>query len=153
MSPGGMVVIGVGNDLRGDDAAGLRVAREVRRRLGSAVRVLELDGEPSRLLDAWAEADVAVVIDASSSSGAAAGSVRRFDAGATPLPVGVGATSTHSLGLADAVELGRALGRLPGRLTVYAIEGRSFGPDAAPTAVLEATVASVAEQVIAEVGH
>ena len=35
-------------------------------------------------------------------------------------------SSTHAFGVADAVELARALGRLPGRLDVYAIEGASF---------------------------
>ena len=33
---------------------------------------------------------------------------------------------THAIDLSDAVELARALGRLPGRLDVYAIEGASF---------------------------
>jgi len=35
-------------------------------------------------------------------------------------------SSTHAFGVSDAVELARALGRLPGRLDVYAIEGASF---------------------------
>ena len=37
-----------------------------------------------------------------------------------------GASSTHALGLADAVELARSLGRLPQRVVVYGIEGAAF---------------------------
>jgi hydrogenase maturation protease len=33
---------------------------------------------------------------------------------------------SHGLGVADAVELGRSLGRLPRRLTIVGVEGMSF---------------------------
>jgi hydrogenase maturation protease len=43
-------------------------------------------------------------------------------------------TSSHGLGLGEAVELARALGRLPSRLVVYAVEGAdsSTGPGLSP---------------------
>jgi hydrogenase maturation protease len=52
----------------------------------------------------------------------------RFEAAAGPLPAALLHASTHSLGLAEAVELARALKRLPKRLTVYGIIARSFEP-------------------------
>ena len=52
--------------------------------------------------------------------------MRRFDARSGPLPVRSLRSSTHAFGVSDAVELARALGRLPDRLDVYAIEGASF---------------------------
>jgi len=146
------VVIGIGNRVCGDDGAGPEVARLVGERAGPAVRVLELDGEPSGLLEAWEAADLAVVIDASA-SGAEAGTVRRFDAAREPLPAGVGGSSTHALGLADAIELGRALGRLPRRLTVYGIEGRDFVAGTAPGPAVREAIEAVAEDVVAEVAH
>jgi hydrogenase maturation protease len=148
----GTVVIGVGNRLCGDDVAGLEVARMVRERAGHALRVFELDGEPSGLLDAWEAAEFAVVIDASA-SGAAPGTVHRFDAAEGPLPGGLRGSSTHALGVADAIELGRALGRLPARLTVYGIEGQRFGAGALPSAAVEDAITAVAESVVAEVAH
>ena len=45
---------------------------------------------------------------------------------ATPLPRGALGMSTHGFGLAEALELARALGQLPRRCIVYAIEGASF---------------------------
>jgi hydrogenase maturation protease len=110
----------VGNDWRGDDAAGLVVARRLRTLLPDA-HVLEVDGDPAALLEAWAGAEQVIVIDAVR-SGAPPGTIHRLDVSSDPLPSGWRAGSTHVLGLADAVELGRALGRLPARLELYGVE-------------------------------
>jgi hydrogenase maturation protease len=112
-----VIVIGVGSAWRGDDAAGLAVAR----RVGG----LPHEGDATTLLDAWAWARHAVVIDAAR-SGAPPGSVRWFDVTTAPLPARAVRSSTHAFGLPDAIELARALGRLPGRLEVCAIEGADF---------------------------
>lgn len=90
------------------------------------LRAAEFEGEPVGLLDVWEGAGFAIVIDAVS-SGAQPGTIQRLDATVEPLPASVaGAPSTHAVGLGQAIELGRALGRLPGRLIVYGIEGDSF---------------------------
>jgi Ni,Fe-hydrogenase maturation factor len=47
------LVIGIGNPDRGDDAAGLAVARNVRAAAPAGVAVIELDGDQLALLDAW----------------------------------------------------------------------------------------------------
>jgi hydrogenase maturation protease len=120
-----LIVIGVGNAWRGDDAAGLAVARRLRERGPQGIEVRELEGDASTLVDAWAGAPHVVVVDAAA-SGAPPGTVRRFDAVSAPLPVHSVRSSTHAFGVPDAVELSRALGRLPGRLDVYAIEGETF---------------------------
>ena len=86
---------------RGDDAAGLEVAR----RAGG----VEHEGDATRLLDAWAGADDVVVVDAAA-SGAPPGTLRWFDASAAPLPAAQLRSSTHAFGVADAIELARALG-------------------------------------------
>ena len=119
------VVVGVGNAVRGDDAAGLAVAERVRGRAPQGVDVVECEQEPTRLLDAWDGADMAVVVDAAL-SGAEPGSVHRFDASAEGVPVRMFRSSTHAFGIGDAVELGRVLGRLPDRVVVFGIEGAEF---------------------------
>ena len=108
-------MIGVGNAWRRDDGAGLAVAEA----LGGPGT-----GDPSRLIDLWAGAEHAIVIDAAA-SGAPPGTIRRFDAIAAPLPAGA-ARSTHAFGVRDAVELARALDQLPVRLDVITIEGDDF---------------------------
>jgi hydrogenase maturation protease len=117
-------VLGIGNEWRSDDAAGLVLARRLR---ADGMRTLELEGEPTALLDAWEGERHVVLVDAVS-SGAAPGTIHRFDAGAGPLPARVFSASTHHLSVADAVELARSLGRLPERLEVVGIEGGRFEP-------------------------
>jgi hydrogenase maturation protease len=115
----------VGNAWRGDDGAGLAVARRLRELAPAGVEVREVEGDASALMDAWDGADRVVVVDAAQ-SGAAPGTVRRFDARAAPLPARCLRSSTHAFGVPDAIELARALGRLPAALEVYAIEGATF---------------------------
>jgi hydrogenase maturation protease len=112
-----MMVIGVGNDWRGDDGAGLAVARLA----GGA----EHSGDCTRLVDAWAGEEAVALVDASS-SGVPPGTVLRLDAAAGPLPAQALRSSTHAFGVAEAIELARALGRLPPVVLVYAIEGDRF---------------------------
>jgi hydrogenase maturation protease len=113
-----MRVIGVGNEWRGDDGAGLEVAR----RLGGR----QLQGEPIGLVEALDGTDEVAIVDAVF-SGAPPGTVHEFEAGANPLPVALfGSSSTHALGLAEAIEIARSLGRLPGRVRVLGIEGARF---------------------------
>jgi hydrogenase maturation protease len=140
------VVIGVGNAYRGDDAVGLAVAERVRDAVPKDVVVLECEQEPTRLVDAWDGADVAVVVDACAGDDAP-GTVHRFDAGDGPLPARVFRSSTHAFGVGDAVELSRALGRLPARLVVYGIGGASFVAGAGLSDPVESALDGVVEAI------
>jgi hydrogenase maturation protease len=121
------------------------VARRIRDGAPEGVRVIEREGEPIDLLDDWSEVDEAIVVDAVS-SGASPGTVHRLDAANTPLPTALFRGSTHALGLAEAVELGRALGRLPRRLVVYGIEGERFGAGRGLTRAVERGVDALAAE-------
>ena len=118
-------VIGVGNPWRSDDAAGLAVARRLRAMPGLDVDVAELEGDLTSLIDAWEGGEHVIVIDAVC-SGAEPGTVHRLDAHARSLPRDLDRHSTHAVGLATAIEVGRALDRLPQRLIVFGIEGQRF---------------------------
>jgi hydrogenase maturation protease len=144
------VVIGVGSAYRGDDGAGLAVASSLRDRVPPGVVVVPCEQEPSRLLDAWEGARTAIVVDAAS-SGAEAGSVRRFDASREAVPAGVFRSSTHAFGVGDAIELARVLDRLPERVLVYGVEGDSFAAGEELTASVRAAVAQVAEAVLEDI--
>ena len=148
----GALVIGVGNPACGDDAVGPLVAAAVARSPASAsgaIAVLDSGGDALALIDAWAGRGRVVVVDACR-GGAAAGAVRRFDAGRVPLPAQFGAVSTHGVGLAAAVEIARALGRLPAALIVYGVEGARFGTGDPPSAPVVAAVDVLAARIVAE---
>jgi hydrogenase maturation protease len=144
-----VLVIGVGNELRGDDGAGIAVARRLR---GTAdLDVRELQGEPTSLLDLWQDHDAVVLVD-TMRSGARPGAIRRIDASEAPLPRGLGGTtSTHAVGLEETLELARRIGRLPTRVVVYAIEGRGFEAGAPMSDAVRSAVDDLAARVLGEV--
>jgi hydrogenase maturation protease len=145
-APLNILVIGIGNRFRGDDAAGLRVADRLRADVINGATVTESSGEAADLMEMWVNADHVFVVDAVR-SGAPAGAVHRFDAHLKKLPSPSFQTSTHSFGLAEAIELARSLGRLPRRLIVYGIEGGDFGHGS----VLSAPVAGTLDEVAARI--
>jgi hydrogenase maturation protease len=145
-----VVVIGVGNRLRGDDAAGPAVAERVRARAPQSVDVRICEQEPSRLLDALAGADVAFIVDAVS-TGAAPGTLHRFDASAEAVPSRELRSSTHALGVGESLELARALGRLPDKTVVFGIEGSDFLAGGSLSRAVEEGVERAAASVLEEV--
>jgi hydrogenase maturation protease len=140
-------IVGIGHLDRGDDAIGRLVAARLRDTAPAGTEIVETDGEAGKLIDLFEGADTVIMIDACL-SGAKPGTVQRIDAVATPLPRWLGSTSSHAIGLAESVELGRILGRLPGRLIVYAVEAESFTVGAP----LSSAVAAALETLPAEVG-
>ena len=148
---GAAVVIGVGNEIRGDDAAGLIVARRLRERAATRAVVLACEADPAGLLDAWLDAALAIIVD-TVVSGAEPGTVQRFDVSAVPLPARLAGSSTHALWVAEAIELARALHRLPPRTVVYGIEGSSFSTGAPLGETVERAVDETLTRVVAELG-
>jgi Ni,Fe-hydrogenase maturation factor len=114
-----LLVIGVGSWLRGDDGAGLEVARRLTGDERFAVRLHE-------------------------------GEIFRFDAGAQPLPRTLRGAIGHALGVAETIELARALGRLPRGLVVIGIEGESFAIGSGLSRPVRAAIDAVLEAVRAE---
>jgi hydrogenase maturation protease len=143
------LVIGVGNEWRGDDAAGLLVARQLRR-CGTSLSVLEHDGEGAALMELWNRWDAVIIVDAVH-SGAEPGTVYRFDAISQPLPSKIRHGSTHSFSLGEAIELGRALNQLPRHLVVYAIEGQNFEAGNRLSSQVEGVISAVADRILREI--
>jgi hydrogenase maturation protease len=145
------VVIGMGNEFRADDAAGLMVARKIREYQLSNVRVVDGVSEGSALMDAWKEAHIAIVVD-SVVSGARPGHIYRFDALKETIPenyfIGY---STHAFNISQTVRLARTLGELPACLIVYGIEGTNFSPGITSSPEVDEAVAGLTEKIINEI--
>jgi len=146
------ILIGTGNPLAGDDAAGRLVARKARPRLPADVRVVEATGDGAALFDLWSEGDDVILVDAAVSGGAA-GAIHRFDAVAGPVPARIRLRSSHAFGVAPGIELARALSRLPRRLTLYAIEASSFDMGAEPTSGVQRAIEEVVDAVVDAWAH
>ncbi len=142
------LVIGVGNPDRADDGIGPLVAAGLRHL--PQTRVSLCSGDILALIDLWAAADAAVVIDAAHSLGAP-GRVHRIDVSEADLACELSQSSTHGFGLAEAISLARALGRLPRRMVVFTVEGACFEPGAAMTREVAAARDGLRQCVSAEV--
>ncbi len=143
------VVIGVGNPHRRDDRCGLDVLRTLAGRVPPDVALFEAPADATALLDLWADRELAIVVDAVRSD-RPAGTLHRWALGEGALPTELGGTSTHGLGIAEAVGLGRSLDRLPRRLTVLGIEAADLGVGEGLTPSVARAVVGAAHAVLRE---
>ncbi len=140
-------MIGVGNSLRGDDAAGLEVAMRLRGEPG--IEVHAHAGEGIDLISMWDGADAVLLVD-TVRSGAPPGTLHRFDVAGQPLPSALARQAGHAISVGTAIELARALGRLPANAIVFGIEGERFETGSAPSAAVLAAIESLLDAVRAE---
>ena len=149
--PEPVVVIGVGNEFRRDDGAGPAVVARLRGLVPPGVELVVTDGEPTRLIEAWTGAALAVVVDAVRAEPPHPGQVHRF---VMDRP-GAGAArpaSSHGFGLDDAIALALALDRMPGRLIVHAIEAADLTLGTGLTPAVAAAVETAAAAILDDIG-
>jgi hydrogenase maturation protease len=149
MSPP-ILLIGIGNEYRRDDGSGLIAVRTLKTTELPGTLCLECSGDGADLVEQWSTASMVILIDAVS-SGAKAGTIYRFDALTQPIPVSLSFQSTHAFGVAEAIELARALGQLPPGLIVHAIEGKNFTSGIGLSPEVKNAVREVVERVRYEV--
>ncbi len=114
------LVLGLGNDLAGDDAVGPLIARALRAELGGAADVVESAASGLVLIEALAGYDRALVIDAMATGRRPPGTIvelRLDEVGRVVAP------SAHQAGLAELAAVAERLGlRFPARTVVLAVE-------------------------------
>jgi hydrogenase maturation protease len=149
-----IVVIGVGNEICGDDAVGLIVSRQLKRKLADDIVISEQTNECAGLVEIWKDFKTVVLIDAMK-SGVEPGTIQRFEAEKSRLPTEGfrSGCSTHAFGIPQVVELARCMGQLPHKLLVYGIEGKCFDEGAGMSAVVARASQELVEQVVHEIGQ
>jgi hydrogenase maturation protease len=115
-----MLVLGLGNEIAGDDAVGLLVARALREELGGVVDVEESSASGMALIELFADHDRVVVIDAIRTGRNPPGTITEM----TLAHVGpVAAPSLHQAGLPELAAVSERLGlRFPAETAVFAVE-------------------------------
>lgn len=144
------LLIGVGNPFRGDDGVGSVIIRRLRSQTLPGFAIMEETGDGAELLEAWQGASAVILVDAVQ-SGAAPGTIHRIDATAEKLPKWFSHCSTHTFGVAEAVELARTMGDLPPSLVVYGIEGLDFSAGTSLSPEVAASVPGVVSSILAEI--
>jgi hydrogenase maturation protease len=141
-------IIGIGNANCGDDAAGCFVAQALRERELPAVRILSASGEPADLLEKFPADGVLILVDAMAEV-EGCGRIHRMDTSNDALPIeAFSSYSTHGMGLPEAIEMARALGRLPPAVIVYGVEGRNFQPGDPLSPEVEEGIERLVEQLV-----
>ena len=122
---GSTVVLGIGNEFRGDDAVGIHFARQLKAIVLPSVKIIEAFGEGLELMGLWEGATRLFICDAVS-SGSAPGTIHVMEPHKETIPSHFFNYSTHAFSLAEAIEMSRALDKLPAQVYIYGIEGSSF---------------------------
>jgi len=151
--PRPVVLIGVGNQYRRDDGIGLALAAAISELDLPGVTVLASDGEPSRLLDAWSGASLAVLVDAVRQEGGVPGQIHRHHMsgdGLTDTWASANSASTHGLGIGEAIALAKAVDRLPERLVVFTVEADDIGYGEHLSPPVSASLPALTQAVLAE---
>ena len=123
-SAGRLLVIGVGNRDRGDDAVGPIVCDRIGQLGLPDIDTIVFEGSVLDLPIHWSTSDRVVIVDAAQPAGHP-GRIIKVDGLAERLAAPA-AISTHAIDVGAAVELARALDRLPAELSIVGIEGVEF---------------------------
>jgi len=121
-------ILGVGNVWRGDDGVGPFIAGQLANRLPE-LTIRSCNGEITGLLGEFEHCNELLLIDAidAASANLRPGSVLRLDAGDPALTQsGLRASSSHVLGVMEALTLARTLDLLPDKCAVIGVAGKRF---------------------------
>jgi hydrogenase maturation protease len=122
------------------------VVRRLKEKTPTGVEFGEQSGEATALMDAMSQAGTVILVDAVQ-SGAETGTIHRYDASEQAMPAQFLRCSTHNFSVHDAIEMARALEKLPQRLMVYGIEGSHFEPGAELSPAVQSAVVETAQRI------
>lgn len=145
------LIIGVGNEFRGDDAVGILIARFLKRYFREGVKIIGVDTSFDELIQIWGNYDLVIFIDAIK-SGEKPGKIYRLKFGVDEIPTKLEFFSTHSVGLIEYIEIAKALGKLPGELIIYGIVGKDFNVGSSISREVKVSCKKVAREILAEIG-
>ena len=148
--PEEITVVGVGNEFRGDDGAGIAAVRLLRGVLPEEIRLVEHSGEGAGLIEEFGSARCIIIIDAVR-SGAPPGTLHRIDLVKEHVPACFLTGSSHSFGVIEAVETARVLGRLPRRVLLFGIEGLTFETGTHLTDPVRSSLHALIDMILREV--
>jgi len=121
-----ILIIGVGNDFRSDDAVGLYVAREIGKSGLEGVTIIEGINDGTSMIELWTGAPSVFVVDCVSSD-SNPGKIYRFDAFREEIQESrFPSYSSHAFNITDTIALARNIDRLPENLIIYGIEGANL---------------------------
>lgn len=146
----GVLVLGLGNPLRGDDGIGPRVVAELRHR-GLPEGVEAIDGgtgglDVLRVMEGW---DAVIVVDAAE-IGRDPGAFVRFTLEEARLHLHGGGFSLHNAGLPEAVALASALNHPLPPITIFGVQPERIGWEEGLSPAVEKALPALVRAVLEE---
>ena len=120
-----VLIIGIGNEYRSDDAVGLKIADSLSNLEIANCNIQRSSGEGIALINLWEDYENVILIDAVK-SGSKNGTIHKIDLSKEDLQPEYFQTSSHLFALPEAVQLAKTLNKLPNTMLVYGIEGTNF---------------------------
>jgi hydrogenase maturation protease len=146
-----VLVLGLGNPLRGDDGVGPRVIEELSRRdLPEGATALDAGTGGLDLLHVLEGWERAVIIDAAD-VGREPGQFARFTPGEARLVDSEDATSLHNAGLAEVLALAEAIGQPLPELVIFGVQPEKIGWGEGLSPVVEAVLPDLVNAVLEEI--
>jgi hydrogenase maturation protease len=149
MTNAGAKILAAGS-WHGDDRAGWKIVGRLRPDLPPGVEALAL-ADPLELLEHLEGCTHLVLVDACR-TGAQPGTIIRLSWPDSELNSAAG-SSTHGFGVAAALALAAALGRLPAKVVLLGLEVQDCGPGLALSGPVRAALPKLCQQVLREVQH
>ncbi|MBK9040094.1 MAG: hydrogenase maturation protease [Bdellovibrionales bacterium] len=112
------------NPNRGDDAFSWIVADQLISGGETLFSVIKSSGDITDLLDIFSSHRKVIVLDAMETDDLVP--IKKWDAKEDSLPASLSGTSSHVLGVGQAIELSRALDKIPDELIVIGVKGVNF---------------------------
>jgi hydrogenase maturation protease len=150
-SSGGVLVLGLGNVLLGDDGIGAAAVARVERDylIPRGVRLLEGGTLGLSLLDEIAQTEHLILVDAVA-TGAPPGTLVRLD-GAEVMDAVRERLSVHQVGVADLLNAARLIGRYPHSVVLLGLVPAAITLAVARTRVVEAAIGDLVSAITLEV--
>lgn len=120
-----IIIVGIGNPYRGDDAAGWAVIDGLTKAVGSVIQLVKQRGDIAELVDIFANHKSVYLVDAFNSSDLK-DAWKRIDLHKQPIIEESPQTSTHGFSISQAISLAKNLDLLPNKLILYAIKGNHY---------------------------
>jgi hydrogenase maturation protease len=117
---------------------------------GEGVMVIEHSGEPAGLMEAWQGFEHVILVDAVF-SGDDAGTIHYFDLSEEKLPASFAKPTSHAVGVAEAVEFARVLGKLPPKIEFYGIEGKDYDSGEKLTPIVRSAMGNLLNKIISKI--
>ena len=146
-----IVVIGVGNLLKGDDGFGVRVIEALgRENLPAGVECIDGGTGGPTLMVHFQDAEVLILIDAVNLGDAAPGTLRVFSLAEVAEAAGGATFSLHDLGVMAMLDLARKLGSCPPVVRFVGAQPERFDQGDRLTPAVEAAVPQAVKMVLGE---